>query len=276
VLALLKHLFLRPAEPGRRTTYQDRYLIASLLSVLPLSLPFILRLFGSDKQKPGEHSYGASYAAAFRPFRYRNAKILEIGLLAGDSLLAWRCYFPRATVIGADIEQKPHMAGSKTRIYTVDQSAAADLDRVLSRERTFDIIIDDGSHINAHQIFTFYHLFDALKEGGVYVIEDIQTSFWSGSVRGFDWDGKSINDPAFSETFYGEALELAKYVNHAEFGSLQGVDPRRLAVGRRITRIAFEHNLVFIWKGDNAQPSNYMIRPMVEGDAVQAEMPPLN
>jgi hypothetical protein len=47
-------------------------------------------------------------------------------------------------------------------------------------------------------------------------------------------------------------------------------------VGRRITRIAFEHNLVFIWKGDNAQPSNYMIRPMVEGDAVQAEMPPLN
>ena len=260
MLTLLKHLFLQPAHPGRRTTYQDRYLIASLLSLFPLSLPFILKLFGSDKQKPGEHSYGATYEEVFRRYRFQKAKILEIGLLAGDSLLSWRCYFPRATIIGADIEPKPQMAGSRTRIYTVDQSAAADLDRMVAQEGPFDIIIDDGSHLNAHQVFTFYHLFDSLKDGGVYVIEDIQTSFWSGEVRGFQWDGKPITDPGFNETFYGEALELAKYVNHAEFLSLDGVDPRRLALGRQITRVAFEHNLIFIWKGDNAQASNYVER----------------
>ncbi len=260
MLTLLRHLFLRPAHAGRRTTYQDRYLIASLLSILPLSLPFILRLFGSDKQKAGEHSYGPTYQAVLAPYRFRRVKILEIGLLAGDSLLSWRCYFPRATVIGADIEPKPQMAGSKTRIYTVDQSDAADLDRMVSQEGPFDIIIDDGSHLNAHQVFTFFHLFDSLKDGGVYVIEDIQTSFWSGDVRGFQWDGKPITDPEFSRTFYGEALELAKYVNHAEFLSLDGVDQRRLSIGRRITRIAFEHNLILIWKGDNAQASNYVER----------------
>jgi hypothetical protein len=258
MLTLLAHLIKRPAGSDRRTTYRDRYLIASLLSVLPLRLPFILRLFGSDKQKPGEHAYGSTYAAVFGPFRYRAAKFLEIGLLAGDSLLAWRCYFPRATVIGADIEPKSHMSGSRTRIYTADQSAAADLDDIAAKEGPFDIIIDDGSHLNRHQIFTFYHMFNHLKDGGVYVIEDVQTSFWQGEVNTFQWDGAAIADPAFASTCYGEMLELAKYVNHAEFQSLVGVDQRRLAFGRQITRIAFEHNLIIVWKGDNTLASNYL------------------
>ena len=64
-----------------------------MLSFLCLPLPFILKLFGSDKEKAGEHSYGATYAAVFAPYRFKAAKILEIGLLAGDSLLAWRLLF---------------------------------------------------------------------------------------------------------------------------------------------------------------------------------------
>lgn len=36
-----------------------------------------------------------------------------------------------------------------------------------------DIIIDDGSHISSHQILTFNVLWDKLKIGGLYFIEDI-------------------------------------------------------------------------------------------------------
>lgn len=260
MFSLLIRMIRRPVNGAQRTTYKDRYLIASILSLLPLPLTYILQLFGSDKQRVGEHAYGKSYESVFRPFRYRAIKVLEIGLLAGDSLLSWRCYFPRATVIGADIEPKPYMAGSKTRIYQVDQSSESDLDEMTSREGPFDIIIDDGSHLNAHQIFSFYHLFNKLANGGVYVIEDVQTSFWYGTVGGFEWDGKPIKDPTFQQTCYGEMLELAKYINHAEFLSVDDVDPRQLALGRQITRITFEHNLIFIWKGRNTQPSNYVKR----------------
>jgi len=260
LLSLLKRAARRWRGGDRTTTYRDRYAIAVLLSVLPLSLPRILALFGTDKQRPGEHDYGASYEVAFRRFRYRRIKILEIGLLAGDSLLAWRCYFPFATIIGADIEPKPQMAGARTRIYTADQGSAADLDAITAKEGQFDIIIDDGSHLSRHQIFSFHHLFDSLCDGGVYVIEDVQTSFWQGEVRNIQWDGKPINDPGFRHTCYGELLELAKYVNHAEFQDFEGTDPRFLALGRRITRVSFEHNLIFIWKGANKQPSNYLNR----------------
>lgn len=253
-------LVRRPNDGGRRTTYRDRYRIAGLLSLLPMRLPKILKLFGSDKQRPGEHSYGATYDASFRPFRYKKIKILEIGLLTGASLLAWRCYFPFATTIGIDIEPKPEMAGSRTRIYTADQSSAVDLAMVAAKEGTFDIIIDDGSHQNEHQIFTFYQLFDSLRDGGVYVIEDVQTSFWPGEVATFQWDGRHISDPEFHRTCYGEFLELAKYLNQAEFLTQEDTDPRRMAFGRRITRIAFEHNLIFVWKGSNNQPSNYTRR----------------
>lgn len=49
----------------------------------------------------------------------------------------------------------------------------------------FDVIVDDGSHIVHHQMLSFEYLFlNALKPGGLYVIEDLQTSFhpaWGGS-----------------------------------------------------------------------------------------------
>ena len=260
MLSLLKSLTRRRAPGERRTTYRDRYAIAGLLSLLPLRLPRILALFGSDKQRPGEHSYGATYEAIFRPFRYRKIKILEIGLLGGDSLLSWRCYFPRATTIGMDIDPKPGLAGSRTRIYLADQSSATDLEAVAAKEGPFDIIIDDGSHQNAHQIFTFHQLFDSLRDGGIYVMEDVQTSFWPGEVNGLQWDGRHIMDPQFRDTCYGVFLELAKYLNHVEFLTPEGTDPRLLALGRRIVRITFEHNLIVIWKGANDEPSNYVRR----------------
>lgn len=265
MLSLLKRL-LRPSIPGQqRTTHQDRYLIAGLLSWLHLPLPKILHLFGSDKEAPGQHAYGATYAACFRHLRYRRARILEIGLLGGASLLAWRCYFPFATTIGMDIEPKQHMAGSRTRIYTGDQGSADDLAALSAKEGPFDIIIDDGSHQNVHQIFTFHQMFDSLKDGGIYIVEDVQTSFWSGTVSGMAWDGCDITDPLFGKTCYGMFLELAKYLNHAEFLTLEGTDPKLLALGRRITRIAFEHNLIFVWKGDNIQPSNWVKREQAAG-----------
>lgn len=50
-----------------------------------------------------------------------------------------------------------------------------------------DIIIDDGSHINEHVIKSFSILFPLLNMGGIYAIEDLQTSYWDESFG--HWGG---------------------------------------------------------------------------------------
>jgi hypothetical protein len=200
----------------------------------------------------------------FRPWKYRRVKLLEIGIggyddsLGGRSLLAWRAYFPFGTIIACDIVPKSELASRRRHIRQLDQASAADLALLCEQEAPFDIIIDDGSHLNAHQIFTFEHLFHALKDGGIYVVEDVQTSFWPGRVKDVIWDGARIGDPQFRQTCYGYILELAKYVNHAEFVNGEGLDERLLGFARQVKRISFEHNLIILHKGDNDEPSTFV------------------
>lgn len=169
--------FAAKRPEGRLTTHAERYTLAALLSPLRLPLRQIFTLFGTDKQRKGGHSYAAAYADVFGPLRSKRIKLLEIGLFKGSSLLGWRAYFPHASIAGFDIMPKPEMARGRVRIYQGDQGSAADLDRVCAAEGQFDLIIDDGSHFNRHQLFSFRHLFPHLKEGGIYVIEDVQTSY---------------------------------------------------------------------------------------------------
>lgn len=245
---------------GRLTTHAERYTLAALLSPLGLPLHQILTLFGTDKQKEGGHSYAKAYADVLRPLRSKRIKMLEIGLFRGSSLLGWRAYFPRASIAGFDIVPKPEMARGRVRVYQGDQGSAVDLDRVCAAEAPFDLIVDDGSHFNRHQLFSFHHLFPHLKDGGIYVIEDVQTSYWNGSVGGVNYDGCDPFAPDFKDTCVGRFLELTKYLNHAEFVSHEQADTELLALAKQVRRIAFEHNLIFIWKGENVDKSNLMTR----------------
>lgn len=257
-LQAYRKAFAAQRPEGRLTTHAERYTLAALLSPLRLPLPRILSLFGTDKQSEGGHSYAAAYAEVLGPFRSKRIKLLEIGLYKGSSLLGWRAYFPRASIAGIDIIPKPQMARGRVRVYQGDQGSAADLDRVCAKEAPFDVIIDDGSHFNRHQLFSFHHLFPHLKDGGIYVIEDVQTSYWPGSVGGDQWDGADPFAPDFENTCVGQFLELAKYLNHAEFLSNERADPKLAALAKQIRRIAFEHNLIFIWKGPNVGLSNIL------------------
>jgi hypothetical protein len=47
-----------------------------------------------------------------------------------------------------------------------------------------DIVLDDGSHVAEHQKASFETLFPLLKEGGLYVIEDTHTSYWTETYNG--------------------------------------------------------------------------------------------
>jgi hypothetical protein len=49
----------------------------------------------------------------------------------------------------------------------------------------FDIIIDDGGHTMKQQITSFIYLFPKVRSGGLYVIEDLQTSYFTDSDSGY-------------------------------------------------------------------------------------------
>jgi hypothetical protein len=240
--------------------YQILSVTARLLCIFPIPLRFWLRISLSDKHRPGRHLYGYTYGRLFWKFKYRRIKLLEIGIggykrhLGGESLNAWQGFFPFAQIIGCDIERKEALAGFRTKIYQLDQSSKTDLDALCEREKAFDIIIDDGSHLSRHQIFTFEMLFSFLKDGGIYIVEDVQTSYWH-----FDhWDGAFITDPQFSQTCVGYFLNLTKYINHSELSETDNLDRKTLELARSIKQVTFEHNLIIVSKGPNLLPSNIL------------------
>ncbi len=123
--------------------------------------------------------------------KYRNnrkspLRVLEIGIADGGSLLFWQDFFGRsAQILGIDIDPKCMelpVGGCEVRIG--DQSDGLFLQKAIKDFGGVDIVIDDGSHINAHVISSFKNLFPLMNEGGTYLIEDVATSYWPGIYKG--------------------------------------------------------------------------------------------
>lgn len=125
--------------------------------------------YGTDKAT--HHQYLDFYAEHL-PDRDFAGRLLEIGIRDGSSLSMWHEYFPKATIVGIDIEQYD---------WTIDGVTMLVLDGTKSEHLTqlgkFDVIIDDGSHYTADQQASFEHLYNLqLNKGGVYILEDLHTS----------------------------------------------------------------------------------------------------
>ncbi len=138
------------------------------------SLSDLFRLHGSDKDADGGHSYGPTYESVMAPRRETVRDVLELGVLGGASLRAWRDYFPHARVIGLDNDPlKTTIAEERLTTAQADAIDPAQLAAALGA-RSFDLIVDDASHWEHDQLKSFELLRWRLRPGGVYVVEDIQ------------------------------------------------------------------------------------------------------
>lgn len=134
--------------------------------------------YGSDAghaDKGSTHSYIEEYAKLFEKFR-SGCTFMEIGLALGWSLKMWCEYFEKSKIIGVDIsvvfnyrEIKQH--SNKMFIFESDATKPEFLQHI--RNQNFDIIIDDGSHMENDQVATFELLKSKMNKGGIYIIEDI-------------------------------------------------------------------------------------------------------
>ena len=135
------------------------------------------------------------YENYFKELKEKKINILEIGVENGDSLRIWRDYFRKANICGLDIVKK-NFTINNVEILCGDQSDHKFLDFVIEKYKKFDIIIDDGCHVSNYIINTFGYLFDYLSDGGLYVIEDLQTSYiprYGGSRINLNKKNTSMN-----------------------------------------------------------------------------------
>ena len=205
---------------------------------------------GTDKIY--HHSYERFYADFFRGFD-GNGAIVEIGYGNGESIGFWKRLYPSAFlyVIDRDVE----LEGDGFKVLRCDQSSSQSLVQLRDFlcDRDVAVILDDGSHIPEHQLMTFNMLFGVLREGGVYVIEDIECSYWRyGGLYGYPTRYGLNSD----RSLMNKLMLLPHWVNR-EFLARR----ERLCFAGRLQRkgfclaaldsigsIAFAHNCVAVFK----------------------------
>lgn len=131
--------------------------------------------------------YFEIYERHFAQFRGQDISILEFGVLHGGSLQMWKQYFgPKARIYGVDINPRClTLAEDNITILMADQDNRESLRGIKNTLPPFDIIIDDGGHTMTQQINTFEEMYPHVKDGGIYLVEDLHTSYWPGFGGGY-------------------------------------------------------------------------------------------
>ena len=157
------------------------------------------------------------YQKYFADFKDKKINILEIGI------------------------DKKDFSISGTEILIGDQSDHNFLKSVIDKYNNFDIIIDDGSHQSKHIITSFKYLFPYLNNNGLYVVEDLQTSYiprYGGSRINLKKNNSSMN---FIKSL-SDSINYEK--NDRPFFKKNTFDGK-------IKSIYFYQNIAFVNKGES-------------------------
>ena len=182
--------------------------------------------------------YPDIYEELFRKFRKRkNLRVLEIGVQFGGSLELLHRYFDKSALIfGVDIDPRCSQlneAGFNVRIGS--QTDERFLSSVVREMGGVDIIIDDGSHNSKHQKISFERLFPLLNEGGIYVVEDLEHSYFRAQ-RGYSFLPFTFMNYAKRST-----EELNKHFrSYRKFGKLKGIQDQLWSITFYSSVIVFE------------------------------------
>jgi hypothetical protein len=144
--------------------------------------------YGTDKLING---YAPIYHALFFERRERVRSLLEIGIgtmipnvhssmvgyardnyAPGGSLRAWRDFFPNAEILGMDVQPDTQITENRIRTLLCNSTDSRAVDRAIE-DRQFQIIIDDGSHVDECQLSTLRNMYPHVEPDGLYIIEDI-------------------------------------------------------------------------------------------------------
>ena len=123
--------------------------------------------------------YFSIYERHFNKYRNKQVVILEIGVSHGGSLQMWKDYFgDQALIYGIDVNPRcKELEEENIKIFIGSQSDRNFLREVKKIIPKVDILIDDGGHTMKQQIVSFEELFSHIKDEGIYLCEDLHTSY---------------------------------------------------------------------------------------------------
>ena len=143
--------------------------------------------------------YLPEYHRLFSDFGAQKVNMLEIGVQHGGSYRLWKNYFGEDLLrwTGIDINQKclalnNDLSAEKGLVCCGSQADPEFLEDVASRRGEFDVVIDDGSHQSEHIVSSFKSLAKHVKDGGLYIIEDIHACYWNG-FRGVEDSSNALS-----------------------------------------------------------------------------------
>lgn len=194
--------------------------------------------YQTDK-RCGYHNYLNKYEFFLRQYRDVEMTVIELGVFNGSSVKMWRDYFNRATIVGVDIDDKCRRFAEKdVSIEILDLSLPQNIIKLCSYKPK--IVIDDASHICSHQIMALSILIDSLLSGGIYIIEDLETSF--PASRNVFYNDSSV-------TAFEFLSSISEIVTGREYLRDTNISPALYSLRKDIEKIAEQLELIAFISG---------------------------
>jgi hypothetical protein len=141
----------------------------------------IHELFKQSRRPTAKHEhYFAIYDELFAPFKGKDITFVEIGILGGGSLEAWRKYFgPKARVIGIDLNPvlKTELERDGFEVFIGDQADPTFWRDFFAKVGRIDVLLDDGGHTNTQTWTTVTQALNHVNDGGLIAVEDTHTAY---------------------------------------------------------------------------------------------------
>ena len=179
------------------------------------------------------HNYLGKYEFFLQCFRNQPIRLLELGIFQGASLRMWQEDFPHAEIFGVDIREGCSQYEDE-RIHII-QTDLSNVDAVIRlKDIRPQIIIDDASHIVSHQLLALFTLFDVLPSGGVYILEDLETS---------------LNPEQFEDAYRDCPLDAYEVCSRIARITARKVPDDNSIYAEHINRIGMQAELISVMKG---------------------------
>lgn len=154
-------------------------------------------LSASTSDKHQWHRFTPVYDAALERLGPVD-RIVEFGVLRGDSVRWLRTRYPSASIFGIDILPVMPEWPQDERIdyHKLDQGDEQAVSGMFDQIGDgIDLIIEDGSHFPVHQALCLRAGLPRLRRGGLYILEDIHTSHRSHplSTRDHNKQANALN-----------------------------------------------------------------------------------
>ena len=117
------------------------------------------------------------------------------------------------------------------------------LTKICKHRGPFDVVIDDGSHLPLHQLVSFSNLIKCVKPGGLYVIEDIETSYWNrpnAEIYGYQLSNVGYGHNGSAVERFKEVVDVVnrKFMTNYKYTKIPGDD--------LVSSITFAQNMIYM------------------------------